>query len=265
MLMTTTVALAKEEKEKSIFVKIETNYGTMKVRLYNETPLHRDNFVKLVKEDFYEGLLFHRVIKDFMIQCGDPESRNAAPDKHLGAGGTGYTLEAEIKFPQLYHKRGVLAAARKGDPVNPDRRSSGCQFYIVQGKCFTDKELDQFEESIDRMLQQQIFTAVMKGCEDSLKTLRNEGKIKESEVLQRETYLKAQKMASEKNPFKYSDEQRRYYKTFGGTPYLDAQYTVFGELVDGFNVLDEIAKVETINANRPKEDVVILKMKIVKK
>lgn len=262
--MATVAVLAKEEKEKSVFVKIETNYGTMKVRLYNETPLHRDNFVKLVKEDFYEGLLFHRVIKDFMIQCGDPESKNVNSDKRLGAGGTDYTLEAEIKFPQLYHKRGALAAARKGDQVNPEKRSSGCQFYIVQGKCFTDDELDMFEKSVDRALQQQVFQSIMKESEDSLKTLRNEGKIKEAEVLQRETYLKAQKMATEKNPFKYSDEQRRYYKTFGGTPHLDAQYTVFGELVDGFNVLDEIAKVETGVADRPKEDVVVLKMKIVK-
>ncbi len=265
MLMMAIPVSAKEEKEKSIFVKIETNYGTMKVRLYNETPLHRDNFVKLVAENFYEGLLFHRVIKDFMVQCGDPESRNATPDKHLGAGGTDYTLDAEIKFPFLYHKRGALAAARKGDFVNPEKKSSGCQFYIVQGKCFTDSELDMFEQNVDQVLQQQVFNAVMQGSEDSLKVLKQEGRMEEAEVLRRETYLKAQKMVAEKNPFKYSDEQRRYYKTFGGTPHLDAQYTVFGELVDGFNVLDEIAKVETNSADRPKEDVVVLKMKIVKK
>ena len=210
------------KKQKQKMVKIETTLGTIKVKLYDETPLHRDNFLKLVEDEFYEGVLFHRVIKDFMIQAGDPESKTADSLAHLGAGGLGYTVPAEIVFPQLYHKRGVLAAARQGDMVNPERKSSGCQFYIVQGKTFTDEELDIMEMRLTRQLR----------------------------------------MAE---PFKYTEEQRIAYKTFGGTPHLDGQYTVFGEVVEGFDVLQKISEVETGRSDRPVEDIRIINMKIVKR
>lgn len=210
------------KKQRQKMVKIETTLGTIKVKLYDETPLHRDNFLKLVKEEFYEGTLFHRVIRDFMIQAGDPESKTADSLTHLGAGGVGYTVPAEIVFPQLYHKRGVLAAARQGDMVNPERKSSSCQFYIVQGKTFTDEELDIMEMRLIRQLR----------------------------------------MAE---PFKYTEEQRIAYKTFGGTPHLDGQYTVFGEVVEGFDVLQKISEVETGRSDRPVEDIRIINMKIVKR
>ena len=210
------------KKQKQKMVKIETTLGTIKVKLYDETPLHRDNFLKLVEDEFYEGVLFHRVIKDFMIQAGDPESKTADSLVHLGAGGLGYTVPAEIVFPQLYHKRGVLAAARQGDMVNPERKSSSCQFYIVQGKTFTDEELDQMEMRLTYQLRL-------------------------------------------KEPFKYTEEQRIAYKTFGGTPHLDGQYTVFGEVVEGFDVLQKISEAKIGQADRPKEDIRIIKMKVVKK
>lgn len=220
ILVVISLFAAKPQRPK--MVKIETSLGTIKVMLYDETPLHRDNFIKLVKEKFYDGTLFHRVIKDFMIQAGDPESVNADSLTRLGAGGVGYTIPAEINFPKLYHKRGVLAAARQGDMVNPERKSSGCQFYIVQGKTFTDDELNQMEMRLQYQLRL-------------------------------------------KEPFHYTEQQRTAYKTFGGTPHLDGQYTVFGEVIEGFDVLQKISEVETRANDRPREDIKILKAKVVKR
>lgn len=206
---------------KPVFVEIETTLGRMKVRLYDETPQHRDNFVKLVRSGFYDGLLFHRVIKDFMAQGGDPNSRDCGPTAHLGTGGLDYTVPTEIGFPKLYHKRGALAAARLGDAANPERASSACQFYLVQGKKYSDADLDDIERHINRTLR----TAA---------------------------------------PFKYNEEQRRQYKMFGGTPHLDGQYTVFGEMVEGFAVLDKLCAVATGESDRPVQDVRIVRMRVVR-
>lgn len=213
---------AQTTASKSQLVKIETTMGTIKVRLYDETPQHKANFIKLVQEGFYDNLLFHRVIKDFMIQGGDPLSLNADSTVQLGGGGLDYTIPAEINFPEYYHKRGALAAARLGDATNPTRASSACQFYLVQGKCYTDAELTDMEHRINLVLRST-------------------------------------------TPFKYSEAQRRQYKTFGGSPHLDAQYTVFGEIVEGFDVLSRISAVEVGKADRPREDVRILRVKLVKR
>jgi peptidyl-prolyl cis-trans isomerase B (cyclophilin B) len=183
----------------------------MEVLLYDETPLHRDNFLKLVDEKYYDGTLFHRVIKDFMIQGGDPDSKNAAPGAMLGSGGPGYTLPAEI-LPQLYHKKGALAAARQGDNVNPERRSSGSQFYIVQGRTFDLSTMTQMEASLNR--------GVAPGKE-----------------------------------FKYSEQAIKDYTNIGGTPHLDGQYTVFGEVIKGLEIVDKIAVIAADGRSRPKEDV----------
>ncbi|MDR2684083.1 MAG: peptidylprolyl isomerase [Prevotellaceae bacterium] len=204
---------------KTAFVKIETTEGIIKVKLYDDTPEHKYNFMLLVKNRTYEGLLFHRVIKDFMIQGGDPESKDADSTKSLGSGGLGYAIDAEIRFPEHFHKRGALAAARTDDNVNPMRTSSACQFYIVTGKTVTDKELDLYENNINNQLLPQ-------------------------------------------TPLKYTEEQRRIYKTFGGTPHLDGYYTVFGEVVQGFDVLEKIQSLETDKRNRPTKDIKILKMKL---
>ncbi len=192
-------------------VELQTSMGNIKVKLYKDTPLHRDNFIKLVSGGFYDGVLFHRVIKDFMIQTGDPESINASADMSLGAGGPGYNIEAEI-LPNHFHKKGALSAARKGDNVNPKKESSGSQFYIVQGQVFDDATLNSIEE---------------------------------------------------RNGIKFTKEQRNIYKTLGGTPHLDGDYTVFGEVVEGLEVVDAIAGVVTGAGDRPVSDVKIIKAVIV--
>lgn len=226
ILILFTIAMLQAEsqnrRDRATLVKITTSEGDITVKLYDDTPQHKENFLKLVEDKTYEGLLFHRVIKNFMVQAGDPESRNADSLKMLGLGSLGYTVPAEIVFPKYYHKRGALAAARTGDQVNPNRESSASQFYIVTGRTVTDSELDRVERLLNNVLMP-------------------------------------------KEPIKYSQEQRSYYKTFGGTPHLDGTYTVFGEVVEGFEVLDKIQNQPTAAHDRPRKDVVILKMKVVKK
>jgi len=205
-------SLFKGEK-KETKVLLSTEYGNIKIKLFNETPQHRDNFIKLVKEGFYNETLFHRVIKDFMIQGGDPDSKNAQKGEFLGEGDVGYTIPAEFNT-KLIHKRGALAAARQGDNVNPQKRSSGCQFYIVQGRKFTTEEIEKIEKS-------------------------KEGRIE------------------------YTDEQYKTYETVGGTPHLDMDYTVFGEVIEGLDVVDKIAAVKRDRKDRPLEDIKIT-IKIIK-
>lgn len=191
------------------YAEIVTDYGVMKVMLYNNTPKHRDNFIKLAKEGFYNDLLFHRVIKEFMLQGGDPDSKNATPDRLLGQGGPGYDLDAEIESP---HIKGALAAARLGDEVNPERKSSGSQFFIVDGRTFSDAELNEIEQRFN---------------------------------------------------IQFTEEQRKFYKEVGGAPFLDGQYTVFGQVVEGIEVIDKIAEVQTDNVNRPVQDI-RMKIRILK-
>lgn len=193
-------------------IKIITPYGKMILELSDETPAYRDNFIKLVKKHFYDGVLFHRVIKNFMIQGGDPDSKNAKAGQLLGNGDVGYTIPADFKT-NLFHQKGALAAAREGDDVNPTKASSGCQFYIVQGKKYTSDQLDQIEA---------------------------------------------------RTGYHFTDEQRNVYETIGGTPFLDGNYTVFGQLIKGMDVLDKIASVPTDQNDRPKKDIP-MKIRIVHK
>jgi cyclophilin family peptidyl-prolyl cis-trans isomerase len=195
------------EAPKACLVEIETEFGTMIVQLYDATPEHRDNFLKLAAEGFYDDLLFHRVINGFMVQGGDPKSRGAKPGQNLGSGGPDYTVKAEF-VDTLFHVKGALAAARTGDNVNPEKRSSGSQFYIVHGRPATDQQLDQLESQ---------------------------------------------------QGFRYPTETRNIYKTQGGTPMLDKNYTVFGRVISGLEVIDKIAATPTAPGDRPKTDV---KMKI---
>ncbi|WEK19299.1 MAG: peptidylprolyl isomerase [Candidatus Pedobacter colombiensis] len=188
-------------KPKHQYVKIKTDLGECIIQLYNETPQHRDNFLKLTEKGTYNGTLFHRVIKDFMIQGGDPDSKNAVKGALLGEGTVGYTVPAEFR-DSLFHKKGVLAAARDD---NPEKASSGSQFYLVQGKRFTDEQLDALEKN--------------------------------------------------RLKFKLPEWQREVYKTLGGTPHLDRNYTVYGEIVQGIDMVDKIAILETDGNNRPVADV----------
>ena len=210
------VKLKKKDRKRD--VELVTTEGTIILRLYDSTPLHRDNFLRLVKSHYYDSVLFHRVIKNFMIQAGDPDSKRAAAHQPLGNGGPNYTVPAEFR-PTIFHKKGVLAAAREGDDVNPQRASSGSQFYIVQGKKFTDAGLD------------------------SVQTFRLKGR-------------------------KIPEDQREVYKTIGGTPHLDQAYTIFGEVVQGLDVVDKIAAVPTSKGedrDRPLNDVRIIKARLVKR
>jgi len=192
-----------KSEQKVVKFIIHSDYGDMKGILYNQTPKHRDNFVKLAKQGYFDGLLFHRVISGFMIQGGDPNSKNAKPGQQLGNGGPGYTIPAEFNT-QFIHKKGALAAARTGDDSNPQKASSGSQFYIVQGKIQNGAQLDAL---------------------------------------------------SARSGFKYTDDQKKIYETIGGTPFLDGQYTVFGEITEGLNVIDKIAIVEKDMTDRPVKDV----------
>lgn len=193
-------------------VIMETSMGEIVLKLYGETPIHRDNFLKLAQDRVYDGLLFHRVIKNFMIQAGDPKSREAKPGQPLGDGTLGYTLPAEFR-PNLFHKRGALCAARQGDNVNPKKESSASQFYIVQGNRWDEKQLDMMSERMGK---------------------------------------------------KFSPEQRKVYTTVGGTPHLDGDYTVFGEVIKGMDVIDKISQVKCDRMDRPVEDVRILKVTVKK-
>lgn len=208
--------IAKKGKKESVYtqkvkikepadclVELATDYGTMTILLYNSTPKHRDNFIKLVESGFYNDLLFHRVINGFMLQGGDPDSRNAKPEQALGSGGPGYTIPAEF-VDTLYHRKGALAAARQGDQVNPARASSGSQFYIVQGRPANEAMLKQIEE---------------------------------------------------RGGYTYSPIQRAIYESQGGTPFLDRQYTVFGQVIKGMEVIDKIAAAKTAPGDRPVEDI----------
>ena len=247
----------------SVVVDITTSLGDIKVLLYGDTPKHRDNFVKLVDEGFYNGVLFHRVINEFMIQAGDPESKNAPAGKMLGSGDPGYTLEAEFVYPKHFHKRGALAAARTGDDMNPERRSSGSQFYIVTGKAYNESQLAQMEKQMAMMQKQEIFNKLVEEHRDSVMAMRRNRDQAGLQKLQEELVAITEQKAAE-NPAKMTPEQRQAYSTIGGTPHLDGSYTVFGEVIEGMDVVDKIQNVETGAADRPVEDVKIIKMSIEK-
>ena len=217
LLMLAFTALGKAQSNEVLF---ETTEGNIRVMLYDDTPIHRDNFLKLVNEQFYDSLLFHRVIKSFMIQGGDPTSKTAEPGTTLGTGELDYTLEPEFRTPKHYHRRGALAMAREGDRVNPERRSSGCQFYIVWGKTYSTKDLEAIQQRVKEATN---------GAAD------------------------------------ITPEMFWTYRKVGGTTHLDGQYTVFGEVTEGLDVVERIQKVFTDTYDRPVDDVRILHATVIKK
>jgi cyclophilin family peptidyl-prolyl cis-trans isomerase len=251
----------KGKTEKMTQVKLETSLGDIVVELYNETPQHRDNFIKLVKEGYYDGVLFHRVIKDFMIQTGDGNSKNAGPDRPLGDGDPGYTIEAEFIYPKYFHKRGALAAARTGDQVNPERRSSGSQFYIVTGKIYSSDELQMMAKRMGDMQKQEIFRRLVMENKARIDELQNSQDNAALQALQNELIQQTEAEAA-KTPFKMTDEQIDAYTSVGGTPHLDGQYTVFGEVIKGMDVVDKIQNTQTGRADRPTTDIKIIKATI---
>lgn len=252
LLMNTQCTKADDKKEKQ--VKIETEYGTIEIKLYNESPLHRDNFLKLVDEGFYTNLLFHRVIQNFMIQGGDPDSRNATPGQRLGGGDLNYTIPAEI-VPKFYHHRGVLAAARQGDQINPEKRSSPCQFYILQGKVFRPKELDTLLMQLQENRKASLMQARMQAIAPELNKLSAEGR--QGELMAKINAIRdsVTSAMAKLPPLTFTEEQRKAYTTVGGYPPLDNNYTIFGEVVEGMEVVDAIAKQQVDNMNRPLKDI----------
>lgn len=262
MTETDSIATTTAPAEGDVLVDISTTAGDIQVRLFGDTPRHRDNFLKLVKEGFYNGVLFHRVINEFMIQTGDPDSKNAKSGQSLGTGGPGYTLEAEIVYPKHFHRKGALAAARQGDQVNPERRSSGSQFYIVTGKAYNEGQLKQMESQMKMMQQQTIFNRLAAENRSKIMELRRNNDQAGIQKLQEELVAITEKEAAA-NPAALTPEQRKVYGSIGGTPHLDGQYTVFGEVTKGLDVIDKIQQVPTGAADRPLEDVKILKMTVV--
>lgn len=237
-------------------VLIETAYGNIKIKLYNETPKHRDNFLKLVETHFYDSLLFHRVINRFMVQGGDPDSKKAPSGKMLGDGDVGYTIPAEFNS-KLFHKRGVLAAARNGDEENPEQASSGCQFYLVQGKIFTDSLLDVMAKRITRM---KAYNTVVRNKDNKELFKKFDQYSKEANVDSVKFYkAKIDKLTDDefKNTkmHEFSAEQKKIYTTIGGTPHLDGSYTVFGEVIEGMDIVDIIAAAPCDKNNRPLVDI----------
>lgn len=244
-------------REEETIVKLETSQGIIRLKLYSETPLHRKNFLKLVDEGYYNGMLFHRVIREFMIQAGDPSSKQARAGMRLGANGIGYTLKSEIQSP-YFHKKGALAAARESDNVNPERKSDGSHFYIVQGKVFTGTEIDTVVQIINNKRYTALFERFQRQRQGEIMKKQAakdyEGLIKLNEELSVETrkHFKDVELV-------LTEEQRRAYTTVGGAPQLDGEYSVFGEVTEGIEIVDKIAETVTDDHFRPLQDVIIYK------
>lgn len=247
---------SKKETKDQLY-KIETEYGDMVFKLYDATPLHKENFIKLIEQGYFDNLLFHRVINGFMIQGGDPNSRNAEPGIMLGNGGPGYTIPAEF-VDEIFHKKGVIAAARQGDQENPEMRSSGSQFYIVQGSVYDDEAIKEIEDRINASRLNKLITK----CIDEAKTKAyNTGGTIDYQVILPDARKRAEEEFKAEGYFKIPENKLKVYQTLGGTPHLDRAYTVFGEIIEGLEVIDKIAVAETDKNNRPVKDI---KMKISK-
>lgn len=244
-------------------VEIETNFGVIKVRLYENTPAHSENFLKLVKQKHYDSLLFHRVIRDFMIQGGASDSKHAPAGAVIGGSDPGYTLEAEIR-PQNRHFKGALAAARQGDEVNPEKRSSAEQFYIVQGKTYTDAQLDQLEKQKLFKAKNDLGARLYKPLQEQHRRYLSRGERQKADSLIQAINIEIERHFPE-NPYRFSPESREMYKSVGGAPFLDGDYTVFGEVVEGMEVLDKIASLPTDRNDRPEQDIIILATKLKRK
>lgn len=242
-------------------VLLHTSLGDITLLLYGDTPRHRDNFIKRVESGDYDGVLFHRVINEFMIQTGDPDSKNAPKGKMLGAGDSGTEIEAEILFPTHFHHRGAIAAARTGDSVNPEKKSSGSQFYIVTGKRFSPGQLDQMERRAVMQHKQDVFNRLASEHRDSIMTLRRNRDAAGLQALQEQLAQETEQLTASDTTY-YTPEMREMYINNGGTPHLDGAYTVYGRVLEGMDVVEKIEKVETDANDRPIEDVSIISAKV---
>ena len=275
LIVTICLALTKQVfSQKDTLIEIKTSQGNIVVKLYEKTPLHRANFIRLVKKGFYDSLIFHRIIPTFMIQGGDPDSKRSASGAMLGNGGPGYTIPAEI-LPEYFHKKGALAGARLGDDVNPTKASSGSQFYLVQGKVFSEAELNQMAQRMSNMKRQQngqkLYQEYMNRPENAalLRTVirLQQAQNRDSLELVSKTAIEYVNSQLQAIPdFSFTPEQIKAYSTLGGAPHLDGGYTVFGEVVEGLDVIDKITTIDRDSNDRPKNDVRMFpSLKIIKK
>jgi cyclophilin family peptidyl-prolyl cis-trans isomerase len=256
--------------KKDPIVLISTKYGDIRIVLFHQTPLHTKNFIKLVKKGYFDETLFHRVIKNFMIQGGDPDSKTAKPGQLLGDGGPKYTIPFEYN-PSLFHKKGMLAAAREGDDVNPLRASSASQFYIVVGKVFDDAGLDKIEKRINTIQKTNLmwnYIASNASLKERLDGFKKNDTVAYNRQMKQLSLL-ADSLYKEKKQYVIPEAEREVYKTIGGTPHLDASYSIFGEVVEGMDVVEKISLVATDKNDRPLENIVmkvrVLKRKEIKK
>lgn len=250
------------ENVKGTLVCLETTMGNITVKLYDETPKHKENFIKLVKEGAYDSTLFHRVIKNFMIQAGDPLSKNATDTTTLGSGDVGYTIPAEFN-KNFFHKKGALAAARQGDEVNPERESSGCQFYIVTGRKFSEAQMINMENHMNEARLEEVFNNLARKHMKEIYKMRKVGDTEGLLELQDSLESQARNIVDKEPALRYTKEQKQAYTTIGGAPHLDGAYTVFGEVVDGMDVVEKIEQVGTNRADRPKVDIRITKATVI--
>ena len=240
-------------------VSVKTTLGDIKIKLYDGTPRHRDNFIRLINTGFYDGVSFHRIIKNFMVQAGDPATKSGSVSNLPDSIKT-YTMPAEFNY-EYFHKKGALAAARQGNDVNPEMRSSGTQFYIVQGVIQSDDDLNQAEQRINSNIKQTLFNKIIKETTDSV---RSAGKSLNDAEIQEIASVKMFQYLTINKDFKFSDEQRNMYKTIGGTPRLDGSYTIFGEVTEGLDIIDRMANVLTDGNDKPVNDIKIIKIKIIR-
>ena len=250
------------ENVKETLVCLETTMGNITVKLYDETPKHKENFIKLVKEGAYDSTLFHRVIKNFMIQAGDPLSKNATDTTVLGSGDVGYTIPAEFN-KNFFHKKGALAAARQGDEVNPEKESSGCQFYIVTGRKFSEAQMINMENQLNDARLEEVFNNLARKHMKEIYKMRKAGDTEGLLELQDSLESQARNIVEKEPALKYTKEQKQTYTTIGGAPHLDGAYTVFGEVIEGMDVVEKIEQVGTNRADRPKVDIRIIKATVI--
>ena len=250
------------EKVNETLVRLETTMGNITVKLYDETPKHKVNFIKLVKEGTYDSTLFHRVIKNFMIQAGDPLSKTATDTTTLGSGDVGYTIPAEFN-KNFFHKKGALAAARQGDEVNPERESSGCQFYIVTGRKFSEAQMINMENHMNEARLEEVFNNLARKHMKEIYKMRKASDTEGLLELQDSLESQARDIVDKEPALRYTKEQKQAYTTIGGAPHLDGAYTVFGEVTDGMDVVEKIENVGTNRADRPKIDIRILKATVI--
>jgi cyclophilin family peptidyl-prolyl cis-trans isomerase len=254
LILLAIVSCSRAQPDEHADVLIKTELGDIKIVLFDDTPEHKKNFIKLAREGFYDGVLFHRVMPDFMIQGGDPNSKNAEAGTRLGVGNPGYTIPAEIK-DKYYHKKGAVAAARKGGPSNPDKRSSGSQFYIVQGFVHRTGQLDTMELAINNRAKNEILKEKFNNAAAELNQFRTNNDQAGFNLRAAELRAEVDSIWETQPKFKLSPEQRQTYTTIGGYPSLDGNYTVFGEVVEGLEVVDKIAAMETDQYDRPLKDI----------